>query len=97
VKRSKVVTGSEAILLSIFILTSQNRAVPIGDKRSHLDLQLNLLSEQENTKMREMLQQIGSAVADLGGAEALRGNGRCHAPGDHQRSDRSGRGVSGEW
>jgi hypothetical protein len=30
---------------------SQNRAARISEKRGHLDLQLNLLSEQENTKM----------------------------------------------
>jgi uncharacterized membrane protein len=34
----------------------------VSEKRSHLDLQLNLLSEQENTKMLLMLQEIGQAV-----------------------------------
>jgi uncharacterized membrane protein len=58
----------EAIFLAIFILISQNRAARISDKRSHLDLQLNLLSEQENTKMLLMLERIGSAVgAEIGG------------------------------
>src|SRR3954466_10945598 len=38
------------------------RAARVSEKRSHLDLQLNLLSEQENTKMMEMLEQIGKAV-----------------------------------
>ena len=52
----------EAIFLSIFILMSQNRAAGISEKRSQLDLQLNLLAEQENTKMLAMLQQIGEAV-----------------------------------
>src|SRR5690349_11379150 len=57
-----LVLSIEAILLSIFILMSQNRAARVTDKRSHLDLQLNLLSEQENTKMLLMLEQIGKAV-----------------------------------
>lgn len=52
----------EAIFLAIFILISQNRAARINEKRSHLDLQLNILSEQENTKMLLMLEQIGNAV-----------------------------------
>jgi uncharacterized membrane protein len=52
----------EAIFLAIFILISQNRAARVSEKRSHLDLQLNLLSEQENTKMLLMLEQIGQAV-----------------------------------
>ena len=57
-----LVLSVEAIFLAIFILMSQNRAAKISDKRSHLDLQLNLLAEQENTKMLLMLEQIGRAV-----------------------------------
>jgi uncharacterized membrane protein len=57
-----LVLSVEAIFLSIFILISQNRAARVSEKRSHLDLQLNLLSEQENTKMLLMLEQIGHAV-----------------------------------
>jgi uncharacterized membrane protein len=57
-----LVLSVEAIFLAIFILISQNRAARVTEKRSHLDLQLNLLSEQENTKMLLMLEQIGHAV-----------------------------------
>ena len=57
-----LVLSVEAIFLAIFILMSQNRAARISEKRGHLDLQLNLLSEQENTKMLLMLEQIGRAV-----------------------------------
>ena len=57
-----LVLSVEAIFLAIFILMSQNRAAKISEKRGHLDLQLNLLSEQENTKMLLMLEQIGRAV-----------------------------------
>ncbi len=63
-----LVLSVEAIFLAIFILMSQNRAARVSDKRSHLDLQLNLLSEQENTKTLLMLEQIGQAVgADFSG------------------------------
>ncbi len=48
----------EAIFLSAFILISQNRQARIGEKRNHLDLQINLLSEQENSKMMTMLEAI---------------------------------------
>ena len=41
---------------------SQNRAAGVSEKRSQMDLQLNLLSEQENTKLLQMLEQIGHAV-----------------------------------
>lgn len=57
-----LVLSVEAIFLSIFILMSQNRAARISEKRGHLDLQLNLLSEQENTRMLLMLERIGQAV-----------------------------------
>ena len=56
----------EAIFLSTFILISQNLDKRISERRSHLDLQLNLLSEQENTKMIVMLHAIAAKVgADL--------------------------------
>jgi uncharacterized membrane protein len=48
----------EAIFLSTFVLISQNRANQQADKRAHLDLQVNLLSEQEMTKVLEMLKML---------------------------------------
>ena len=48
----------EAIFLSAFILISQNRQGRLAERRNHLDLQINLLSEQENTKMLAMLETI---------------------------------------
>ena len=48
----------EAIFLSLFILMSQNRSNRQADARSHLDLQINLLAEQESTKMLQMLQSL---------------------------------------
>src|SRR5882672_7692637 len=38
------VVSLEAIFLSLFILVSQNRANQQADRRSHLDLQINLLA-----------------------------------------------------
>jgi uncharacterized membrane protein len=61
-----LVVSLEAIFLSTFILISQNHDAKISDRRNHLDLQINLLSEQENTKMLAMLQAIAAKVgADL--------------------------------
>jgi len=48
----------EAIFLSTFILISQNRQALLSDRRNHLDLQINLLAEQENSKMLAMLESI---------------------------------------
>ena len=62
-----LVVSLEAIFLSTFILISQNHDTKISERRNHLDLQINLLSEQENTKMIAMLQAIGAKVgADFG-------------------------------
>ena len=61
-----LVVSLEAIFLSTFILISQNHDARVSDRRNHLDLQINLLSEQENTKMIAMLQAIAAKVgADL--------------------------------
>jgi len=61
-----LVVSLEAIFLSTFILISQNLETRISERRSHLDLQLNMLSEQENTKMIGMLHAIAAKVgADL--------------------------------
>jgi uncharacterized membrane protein len=57
-----LVVSLEAIFLSSFILISQNRASRVSERRNELDLQINLLTEQENTKMLELLQRISSAV-----------------------------------
>jgi uncharacterized membrane protein len=41
----------EAIFLSTFVLISQNRAARAADKRADLDLQINLLTEHEVTRL----------------------------------------------
>jgi uncharacterized membrane protein len=62
-----LVVSLEAIFLSSFILISQNYELRISDRRNQLDLQINLLTEQENTKMIQMLERIAKKV----GAEDL--------------------------
>jgi uncharacterized membrane protein len=48
----------EAIFLSLFVLSSQNRLTRHSEQRSHLDLQVNLLSEKEMTAVLVLLQDI---------------------------------------
>jgi uncharacterized membrane protein len=52
----------EAIFLSAFILISQNYEMRIGERRNHLDLQINLLAEQENTKMLQLLDRMAKKM-----------------------------------
>jgi uncharacterized membrane protein len=57
-----LVVSLEAIFLSAFILISQNYELRISDRRNQLDLQINLLTEQENTKMLQLLERIAEKV-----------------------------------
>jgi uncharacterized membrane protein len=60
-----LVVSLEAIFLSTFILISQNHDTKISERRNHLDLQINLLSEQENTEMLRMLRAIAEKVGAI--------------------------------
>jgi len=59
----------EAIFLSSFILISQNYEMRISDRRNQLDLQIDLLSEQENTKMLQLLERIALKVGAVSQAD----------------------------
>ncbi len=48
----------EAIFLSTFVLISQNKMQTSADKRADLDLQINLLTEHELTKVASMIASI---------------------------------------
>ena len=48
----------EGVLLSTFVLIKQNRMSQRADQRAHLDLQVNLLSEKEITKILQLQRLI---------------------------------------
>jgi uncharacterized membrane protein len=52
----------EAIFLSSFILISQNYEMRVSERRSQLDLQINLLAEQENTKMLQLMDRMAKKM-----------------------------------
>jgi uncharacterized membrane protein len=52
----------EAIFLSTFVLISQNRTAAAADKRADLDLQINLLTEHELTKLTEVVTAIAARL-----------------------------------
>src|SRR5437763_5386426 len=58
----------EGVLLSTFVLIKQNRMSQRSDQRHHLDLQVNLLAEEEITKVlqlqRLLCRRLGIAEAD---------------------------------
>lgn len=50
--------SSEGLFLTIFVLISQSRMSRQAERRSHLDLQVGMLSEQELTTILQMLQKL---------------------------------------
>jgi uncharacterized membrane protein len=52
----------EAIFLSTFVLISQNRTAAAANKRADLDLQINLLTEHELTKLTEFVAVIAARL-----------------------------------
>ena len=66
-----LVVSLEAIFLSTFILISQNHETQVTERRNHLDLQINMLAEQENTKMLELLHAIAKKVGVAVDDEAM--------------------------
>ena len=53
-----LVVSSESVFLTIFVLISQSRMARQSQRRSHLDLQVGMLSEQELTTILQMLQTL---------------------------------------
>jgi len=53
-----VIVAMEAVILSSFILMRQNRMMRRGERRDHLNLQVDLLAEKEITKLLQMVRAI---------------------------------------
>jgi uncharacterized membrane protein len=53
-----LVISSESVLLTIFVLISQNRMMRQAERRSHLDLQVGMLAEQELTTLLTLQHKI---------------------------------------
>jgi len=53
-----VIVAVEAVTLSSFILMRQNRMMRRGERRDHLNLQVDLLAEKEITKLLQMVRAL---------------------------------------
>lgn len=53
-----MIVAVEAVVLSSFILMRQNRMAKRGERRDHLNLQVDLIAEKEVTKLLQMVQAI---------------------------------------
>ncbi|MBO0711969.1 MAG: DUF1003 domain-containing protein, partial [Acetobacteraceae bacterium] len=57
-----MIVSLEAVLLSTFVLIKQNRMGYLSDRRAHLDLQVNLLTEHEVTRLLRLSEAIAVRV-----------------------------------
>lgn len=56
------IVSLEAIILAIFVLISQNRQSRISDLRQEVELQINLIAEEEITKMIHLIAGLYKAM-----------------------------------
>jgi len=56
------ITSLEAVLLAAFVLMKQNRMGMVAARRDHLDLQVNLLTEQRATEIIQMLDRLSTQL-----------------------------------
>jgi uncharacterized membrane protein len=59
--------SSNALLLTVAVLIRQNRMAKVAEHRSHLDLQINLLSEQKVTKILQIVDELQRELTALRG------------------------------
>jgi uncharacterized membrane protein len=50
--------SSNALLLTVAVLIRQNRMALVAEHRAHLDLQINLLTEQKVTKILQIIDEL---------------------------------------
>jgi uncharacterized membrane protein len=64
------IVSSNALLLTIAVLIRQNRMARLADHHAHLDLQINILTEQKVTKVLQLVDELRRE------SPALRGRSR---------------------
>jgi uncharacterized membrane protein len=57
--------SSNALLLTVAVLIRQNRMSHAAEHRSHLDLQINLLSEQKVTKILQIVDELQRSLTAM--------------------------------
>ena len=68
-----MIVSLEAIILAIFVLISQNREQKVNDLRDEIDLQIDLITENELTKVMELVVKIAKKQGiDLSRDEELK-------------------------
>lgn len=61
------IVSSNALLLTVAVLIRQNRMANLAEHRAHLDLQINLLTEQKAAKILQIVDALRGALPSLPG------------------------------
>jgi uncharacterized membrane protein len=89
--------SSNALLLTIAVLIRQNRMARLAEHRAHLDLQINLLTEQKAAKILEIVDELHRELVALRGRPDTRleemtkpadANALLHAIKEHTPGER---------
>lgn len=59
--------GARALLLTVAVLIRQNRMARLAEHRAHLDLQINLLTEQKAAKILELVVELQRELTAIRG------------------------------
>jgi uncharacterized membrane protein len=59
--------SSNALLLTVAVLIRQNRMAQVAEHHAHLDLQINLLTEQKATKILQIIDELQRELTALRG------------------------------
>src|SRR5580698_1555804 len=59
------VVSSNALLMTVAVLIRQNRMAKVAEHRAHLDLQINLLTEQKVTKILQIVDALTRELTAL--------------------------------
>jgi uncharacterized membrane protein len=57
--------GLSALLATTMVLITQNRQAKLMERRIHLDLQVNLLTEQKTAKLIELIEELRRDMPDV--------------------------------
>ena len=61
------IVSSNALILTVAVLIRQNRMAQLAEHRAHLDLQINLLTEQKATKILQLVDELRCELPTLRG------------------------------
>jgi len=64
------IVSSNALLLTVAVLIRQNRMAQMAEHRSHLDLQINLLTEQKAAKILQIVDELQRELTNFRGRPA---------------------------